>query len=116
MELGIGPGESFEIYFTLEFAAESEFTCRSWGCERESLMVTIEFSGETEEESIFGTSSNTTLILGGGISLVILLIAGLFVVLKKPKAEAKPHATARAKPTIKQETVQQKVVDEFDFL
>ena len=115
-ELGIGPGESFEIYFNLEFAVESEFTCRSWGCDRESLMVTIEFSGETEEESIFGTSSNTTLILGGGISLVVLLIAGLFVVLKKPKAEAKPQATARAKPTIKQESVQQKVVDEFDFL
>ena len=116
MELDIAPGDPFEIYFTLEFAAESEFTCRSWGCERESLMVTIEFSGETEEEGIFGTSSNTTLILGGGISLVVLLIAGLFVVLKKPKANAKPKATARAKPTIKQEPVEQKVVDEFDFL
>jgi len=115
-ELGVGPGESFEIYFTLEFAVESEFNCLNWGCERESLMVTIEFSGETEEESILGTSSNTTLILGGGISLVVLLIAGLFVVLKKPKAKAKPKATARAKPSIKQQPVEQKVVDEFDFL
>jgi len=109
-ELGIGPGESFEIYFNLEFAVESEFTCRSWGCERESLMVTIEFSGETEEESIFGTSSNTTLILGGGISLVILLIVGLFVVLKKPKVKPKP------KPSVEQRSVEEKVVDEFDFL
>ena len=113
-ELDIAPGESFEIYFNLQFAVDSEFTCRNWGCDRETQMVTIEFSGYTEEESIFGTSSNTTLILGGGISLVVLLIAGLLVVLKKPKA--KPKATARAKPTIKQESIQQKAVDEFDFL
>jgi hypothetical protein len=109
-ELYFAPGESFEIYFNLEFAVESEFTCRSWGCERESLIVTIEFSGYTEEESIFGTSSNTMFIVGGGISLVVLLIAGLFVVLKKPKVKSKP------KPSIKEQLVEEKVVDEFDFL
>ena len=77
----------YEMSFTLEFMATSEFSCNSEpsGCNTESVTTTITIVQEaTGADKIFTGNSNTSqlLIYGGAVTGIILVIL-LFVVLIK---------------------------------
>ena len=83
----------YEMSFTLEFMATSEYSCNSEpsGCYTESVQTTITVVQEASgADKIFTGNSNTSQILiFGGAGTAILLVILLFVVLIKKQKNTK---------------------------
>ena len=74
-----------EMTFTVDFYAESDFSCKyENGCNRASIMSTINVIGGSDSDGLFSSSSegNQLLIYGGSGAGVILLLV-LFIAMRR---------------------------------